>query len=168
VPINIGMDKLDLGHWVFPHQFNPDEWFGFIYRITELNTGREYVGKKQFFSNRTKSVVGRKNRKHYKKESDWRKYTGSSKELNLAIETNGKENYRFEIESLHKTKGSLHYQEVVVQINENVLRERLPNGIRKFYNGHISAVKFIPSESLPEEELMKKNVSPNAKINTTN
>jgi hypothetical protein len=153
--INIGMSDLDLGHWTFPHDFDPAEWFGFIYRITEINTGREYVGKKQFFSNRTKVVAGRKNRKHYKKESDWRKYTGSSKELNLSIEATGMINYKFNIESLHKTKGSLHYREVVVQITEDVLRTRLPSGIRKFYNGHISSVKFIPADVHPDEQDMK-------------
>lgn len=149
------MSELDLGHWTFPHTFDPADWFGFIYRVTEISTGRQYVGKKQFFSNRTKAVVGRKNRKHYKKESDWRKYTGSSKELNLSIEKTGMDNYTFNIESLHKTKGSLHYREVEVQITENVLRQKLPNGLRKFYNGHISSVKFIPADEHADEVGMK-------------
>lgn len=147
---------MDFGHWEFPYEFDPNEWFGFIYRITELHTGRQYVGKKQFHSNRTKVVKGRKNRKHYKKESDWKKYTGSSQELNKAIEEHGKENYKFQIESLHKTKGSLHYQEVVVQITEDVLRVRMPDGTRKYYNGHISAVKFIPPVEHLEESQMKR------------
>ena len=135
---------MELGHWNFPHEFDITEWVGFVYRITELNSGRQYVGKKQFFSNRTKRVAGKKNKKHYKKESDWKKYTGSSVELNKSIELYGMGNYQFDIESLHATKGTLHYREVEVQIKENVLRERLPNGTRKFYNGHISAVKFSP------------------------
>ena len=140
-----------MGHWEFPHEFNTEEWFGFVYRITELNTGRMYLGKKQFFSNLTKAVKGRKNRKHYKKESNWRKYTSSSTELNKAIELYGKENYRFQIISLHKTKGSLHYREVELQIMEDVLRTRLPTGTRKYYNGNISAVKFYPPAPLAEE-----------------
>jgi hypothetical protein len=142
---------MDLGHWQFPHEFKFEDWFGFIYRIIETPTGREYLGKKQFFSNRTKTVKGRKNRKHYKKESDWRTYTGSSKELNAAIELNGKENYQFLIVSLHKTKGSLHYREVEMQVFEDVLRKRLDNGIRKYYNGNISAVKFYPPEPHADE-----------------
>lgn len=142
---------MDLGHWIFPHEFNPEDWFGFVYRIIEVDTGREYIGKKQFFSNRTKTVKGRVNRKHYKKDSDWKKYTGSSKELNKAIEQNGKDRYIFKIESLHKSKGSLHYREVEVQIMENVLRAKLQNGNRKFYNGFISAVKFIPADVHEDE-----------------
>jgi hypothetical protein len=146
---------MDLGHWEFPHEFDSSEWFGFIYRIVEVSTGREYIGKKQFFSNRTKAVKGRKNRKHFKKESDWRTYTSSSKELNLSITTYGKENYRFLIVSLHKTKGSLHYREVEMQVTEDVLRTRLPCGTRKYYNGNISAVKFYPPSEHVDEVAMK-------------
>lgn len=142
---------MDIGHWSFPHEFNIEDWFGFIYRITEKHTGKEYVGKKQFFSHRSKIVKGKKNRKHYKKESDWKKYTGSSKELNIAIEQHGKENYHFKIESLHKTRGSLFYEEVYIQITEDVLRAKLPNNTRKYYNGHISSVKFLPPDKTQEE-----------------
>lgn len=147
---------MDLGHWNFPYEFNIEDWFGFIYRITDTVSNRQYIGKKQFQSNRTKVVKGRKNRKHYKKESDWKTYTGSSKELNAAIEEHGKDKFIFDIESLHKTKGSLHYKEVVTQINEDVLRARLPCGTRKFYNGNISAVKFYPPVEHPDEEKMKR------------
>jgi hypothetical protein len=146
---------MDLGHWEFPHTFNIEDWFGFIYRIVELPTGREYIGKKQFYSNRTKIVKGRKNRKHYRKESDWKTYTSSSKELNASIILNGKENYKFLIVSLHKTKGSLHYKEVEMQISEDVLRKKLDNGLRKYYNGNISAVKFYPPDEHADEIKMK-------------
>lgn len=142
---------MDFGHWSFDTDFSIEDWFGFLYRITELNTGREYIGKKQFFSERTKAVKGRKNRKHYKKESDWKTYTGSSIELNKSIDLYNKENYTFEIVSLHKTKGSLHYAEVELQILENVLREKLENGSKKYYNGHIAAVKFIPPDEHNEK-----------------
>jgi hypothetical protein len=148
---------MDLGHWQFPYEFDVNNWFGFVYRIIERNTGREYVGKKQFWSKRTKAVKGRKNRKHYSKESDWRTYTGSSIELNKAIEINGKDNYIFRIESLHKTRGSLYYREVQVQIFEDVLRVRMSNGIKKYYNGHIAAVKFTPPLDDPDELSMKND-----------
>ena len=151
---------MELGHWNFPHEFDITDWFGFIYRITELNTGRQYIGKKQFFSNRTKKVVGKKNRKHYKKESDWKKYRGSSVELNKSIEQLGMDNYRFDIESLHASKGTLHYREVEVQIMENVMRERLASGVRMYYNGHVSAVKFAPTPETLEESKMKRTTLP--------
>lgn len=148
--------KMELGHWEFFKEFNPDEWYGFIYRIIELNTGREYIGRKQFHSHLSKAVPGKKNRKHYKKESNWKKYTGSCAELNKSIEAHGKDNYKFIIESLHKSKGSLHYREAEVHFKEEVLRAKMDNGMRKYYNGQISAVKFIPVPELPEELEMRR------------
>ena len=147
---------MDKGHWQFQHDFDIEDWFGFIYRVTEKNTGKMYIGKKQFFSNRTKKVKGRVNKKHYKIESDWKKYTTSSVELNKSIELYGMDNYIFEIISLHKTKGSLHYREVEMQVFEDVLRARFDDGNRKYYNGNISAVKFIPPKIHSDEEKINK------------
>ena len=67
---------------------NIDDNFGFVYLITNLTNGRKYIGRKYFWSFR--KPPGKKRR--VKKESDWKKYTGSSKQLNEAIAKNGKEN----------------------------------------------------------------------------
>jgi len=140
------------GHWIFPIEFDHTEWFGFIYRITELSTGREYLGKKQFGKLQRKVIKGRKNRKHIHSESNWKEYTGSSIHLNEQIELNTKDNYKFEIVSLHKSKGSLHYAEVKIQIEEDVLRAYLPDGVtRKYYNKIINSVKYIPPDTHPDE-----------------
>jgi hypothetical protein len=144
------------GHWQFHKEFNPDDWFGFIYRITEKSTGMEYIGKKQFHSYTRKVVKDRKNRKLVKKESQWKTYTGSCERLNCQIELNGMDNYTFVIESLHKSKGSLSYAEVERQIKENVLKEKLPDGSSKFYNKQIAAVKFVPPEETPDERKTNK------------
>jgi Putative endonuclease segE, GIY-YIG domain len=144
------------GHWQFPKEFNHDEWFGFIYRITEKSTGMEYIGKKQFHSYTRRIVKGKKNRKLVKKESDWKTYTGSCERLNIQIELNGKDNYTFVIESLHKSKGSLSYAEVEKQIKENVLKEKFKDGSSKFYNKQIAAVKFVPPEETLEERKINK------------
>lgn len=142
---------MDIGHWEYQNEFNPAEWYGFIYRITEIDTGREYIGKKQFTKLRRKVIKNRKNKKHVRSESDWRDYTGSSVELNESIQTKGKSNYKFEIQSLHKTKGSLHYAEVHRQITEDVLRAKLPSGDRKYFNKCINSVKFLPPAEHSEE-----------------
>jgi len=146
---------MDLGHWQYPGEFDTDEWFGFIYRIIEKDTGMHYIGKKQFHSYLKKTVKGRKNKKSVVKENDWKSYTSSSVRLNVEMETKGIDNYLFLIESLHKTRGSLFYAEVERQISENVLTERFDDGRRKYYNGVISSVKFIPPPELPEEARMK-------------
>ena len=146
----------DKGHWEFPYDFEIEDWFGFLYRITEKSTNMEYVGKRQFHQHLRKTVKGRKNKKKVIKESDWKTYMGSSVRLNTSIATNGKDNYRFEIISLHKTRASLVYAEVKLQITEDVLRTRLPNGARKSYNGLISGIKFLPPEETAEEAKMKR------------
>ncbi len=146
---------MEMGHWNYPGEFDPEEWFGFIYRIVDLTTNKEYIGKKQFWSTQRKIVKGRKNRKIVQKPSDWRKYTSSSKHVNDAISETGKDNFLFLIESLHKSKASLHYGEVETQINEDVLRAKLPDGSRKYYNKMIANMKFLTPEELPEETKMK-------------
>ena len=143
---------MDYGHWIFNVNFELEEWFGFIYKITELDTGREYIGKKQFFNTTRKIIKGRKNRKKVVTESNWKKYTGSSEHLNLEISIKGKDNYKFEILSLHNSKGSLHYAEVEYQITNNVLRAVLDDGVTKrYFNRAVSGVKFIPPLETADE-----------------
>ena len=78
------------------------------------------------------------------KETNWQTYTSSSKHLNEQIQNNQINQFEFIIESLHETKASLYYAEVRLQVLEDVLRATLPNGERKYYNGQISGVKFLP------------------------
>lgn len=139
------------GHWQFTKEFDINQWFGFIYRITNLTNNKEYIGKKQFLSHRTKIIKGKKNKKHYTKESNWKVYTGSSKHLNLDIETIGKDKFKFEIISLHATRASLFYAEVRRHVFEDVLRAKMSSGERKYYNGIISSTKFLPPDETPEE-----------------
>jgi hypothetical protein len=87
------------GHWQYPDLIEISNWFGFVYRIVEISTGREYIGKKQFWSTSRKVVPGKKNRKVTRKESDWKTYTGSSVSLNAALTQHGIDNYSFFIES---------------------------------------------------------------------
>jgi len=135
----------DYGHWTFHKDFDPNEWFGFVYRIIENDTGRQYIGKKQFESIRRVKKKNRKNRVVKRKESNWKTYTGSSKHLNKSIEEKGIENYTFNIISLHETKGSLYYKEVKLQIEEDVMLSD------EYYNAQIGAVKFkVPKQTLKE------------------
>ena len=142
---------IDIGHWIFHTDFDPVEWYGFVYRITDLDTGKQYIGKKQFFDTRRKKVKGRKNRKIVKKESNWRTYTSSSTHLNKLLEEKGKDHFEFKIETLHETKASMGYAEINRQITENVLREKMPDGTRKYLNGLIGAVKYIPPDETEKE-----------------
>lgn len=147
---------MDLGHWEFDKEFDTDDWFGFVYRIIDLDTGQHYLGKKQFRNLTRKRIKNRKNRKSVYRESNWKEYTSSSTHVNAAIEARGKSRFRFIIESLHKTKGSLSYGEVRAQVTEDALRRRLPDGVTPmYYNRQISAVKYIPPVELTEELNMR-------------
>lgn len=143
----------DNGHWEYPGEFDVTEWFGFVYRIINNQNQKHYLGKKQFHSITRKKIKDRKNRKVIRKESDWRKYTGSSTYLNADIDEIGKENFTFLIESLHKTKGSLHYREIEMQVDEDVLRATVNEGTadRKYYNKMIGHIRFLPPEEHSEE-----------------
>ena len=139
------MEK-DYGHWNnLPTDFEPSNWFGFVYRITRKDTGRKYIGKKQIHSYRRKKVKGRKNRKRVITEAKWREYTGSCDELNLEIKTLGKEKFSFEVLKLCKTKGELTFSEVEYQIKNDVLTSLLEDGSREYYNSNIMSRWFSKS-----------------------
>ena len=136
------------GHWkpdlsLLGEDFDPLNFFGFIYRITLKDTGRSYIGRKQFIYTERKKVKGITNRKHIKKESDWKVYTGSCVELNIEIEKFGKEAFKFEILKFCHNKRDLGYTETKYQFLENVLEEKFSNGERKYYNSNIMNRWFI-------------------------
>ena len=72
-----------------------------------------------------------------KSESDWKKYYGSSDELNADRKEIGNEYFRREILSLHKTKGQVNYEETKQLFLNNVLTEALDDGGPLYYNSNI-------------------------------
>ena len=115
-------------------QFTSDDigdFYGFVYRITNLVTGYDYVGRKYFKTIRKlKPLIGRKNKRHKAKETDWRDYWGSSKRLLEDIEKHGKHNFKREIICLCDTRGQTNYMEAKIQFDEDVLlNENNYNGI---------------------------------------
>jgi len=127
------------GHWEVNWDFNPADWCGFVYLITNLKTNKKYIGKKFFTATTRKKVKNRINRKKVVKESKWKNYTGSSKMLNDDIALLGKENFDFAILSLHECRSSLAYAEVkrIVLTDALVLKE-------EYYNGLLPSIKYHP------------------------
>jgi len=121
--------------WTYnERQFTSDDigdFYGFVYRITNLVTGYDYVGRKYFKTIRKlKPLIGRKNKRHKAKETDWRDYWGSSKRLLEDIEKHGKHNFKREIICLCDTRGQTNYMEAKIQFDEDVLlNENNYNGI---------------------------------------
>jgi len=100
----------------------PEEYQGFVYQITELDTGMMYIGKKFFWKpkilpkNKT-----RKRRVRTRVESDWREYYGSNKLVIQLVEEKGRDNYKREILRMCKTKGECSYYEAKLQFENDVL-----------------------------------------------
>ena len=112
-----------------------NSFFGFVYRITNLQTGKQYIGRKYFVQKR-KPRTGTSKRR-VTSESDWKKYYGSSPELKADVKQFGRENFKREILSLHKSLGKVNYEETKQLFLNNVLQETLEDGSPKFYNSNI-------------------------------
>ena len=93
--------------------------YGFVYLITNDVDGKKYVGKKLFWSSKTKTV--KKKKKRFKVESDWAVYFGSNKELQEDVEKLGAENFTRQILRLCRSKGECSYYEAKLQFEKDVL-----------------------------------------------
>ena len=100
----------------------PEEYQGFVYIITELDTDKKYIGKKFFWKPKTLPVTKkRKRRVKTRVESDWRKYYGSSKEVQQLLELKGSDSFKRVILRLCKSKGECSYYEAKYQFDNDVL-----------------------------------------------
>ena len=97
----------------------PEQMIGFVYLITDLISGKKYIGKKNFYKPVTKMVKGKK--KKSKIESDWKAYFGSNKTLLEEIKTNGTDQYPRQILHFCKSKGTMNYMELREQIDRRAL-----------------------------------------------
>jgi len=128
--------------WLFENaqiEALPEDCVGFVYLITNLVTGRKYIGKKLAkFSKTTYKVVklknGNKKRKKIRSkiDSDWLTYYGSNDELNQDIQTLGQENFKREILYYCSSKAQCSYIEAREQFRHQVLESDA------YYNGQIS------------------------------
>ena len=128
--------------WLFENtqiETLPEDIVGFVYLITNLVTGRKYIGKKLAkFSKTTYKVVklknGNKKRKKIRSkiDSDWQDYYGSNEELKRDIENLGPEKFTREILYYCKSKAECSYIEAREQFRHQVLESDA------YYNGQIS------------------------------
>jgi len=116
----------------------PDDIVGFVYLITNITTGKMYVGKKLAkFAKTTYKVVklknGTKKRKKIRSKinSDWQQYYGSSPNLTEDINQLGTDNFKREILYYCKSKSECSYIEAREQFSRRVLESD------DYYNGHI-------------------------------
>jgi len=101
---------------------------GFIYIITQISTGKKYVGKKKLWFKKTalktvtlKSGIKRKKKIRSLVPSDWRTYYGSSDALKLEIEKCGVDDFKREIIAFAETESMLSYLEAKEQFTSDCL-----------------------------------------------
>jgi hypothetical protein len=95
----------------------PKGYAGFVYLITNSETGMKYIGRKYFWS--VRKLKGKTRRQ--RSESNWQDYYGSSKVLLEDLEKIGKEAFIRQMLSIHKTNGDVNYEEVKQQFIHDVL-----------------------------------------------
>jgi hypothetical protein len=125
--------RFDNGHWIFPEQMG--NGVGFIYIIRDNYLERFYLGKKLYYGH------GKLN---HGKESNWRKYTSSSKLLAEMLKERPKEEFDFVCLEQYKTKGTLSYSETW----SLCLVEAPTNS--KWYNKLIEKVSWNVKEPISE------------------
>ena len=127
--------------WLYQNQIVetlPEDCVGFVYIITNLSTGKKYIGKKlSKFSKTTYKTVklknGNKKRKKIKSkiDSDWQTYYGSNTQLNEDVNQLGSDKFTREILHYCKSKAECSYIEAKLQFEYRVLESD------DYYNGHI-------------------------------
>lgn len=112
--------------WKYWDTINPEDNFGFVYKITNLTDGKFYIGKKVFWNNKKHKLTkkqlaeqtgpGRKPTfEVIKTESDWQTYWGSNKQLLADIKSLGEDHFECLILKVCKTKKQLTYYEMHYQ-----------------------------------------------------
>jgi hypothetical protein len=135
---------MDTGHWLINENvYIHENMFGFIYEIANKVNFKKYIGKNQCIRKiKRKPLKGKTRNRIDHKESDWKTYTSSSKELNEDIQKYGKENFEFRILKVCGSKWELGYEEIKEQIARDVLRRN------DYYNGIINVRIGTPPKNL--------------------
>ena len=109
------------------------DFFGYVYCITNKQSGRKYIGRKYFQQHRKH----RGSRRKRTSESNWKAYYGSSKELAEDRKLLGNQAFTREILGLYTTSGKVNYEETRQLFLNNVLTESLDDGTPAYYNSNV-------------------------------
>jgi hypothetical protein len=125
-----------------------NEYYGFIYRITNTVNGYDYVGRKYFKTIKKRPPLkGKKNKRRETVETDWKDYWGSSARLVEDMAKLGKDKFTREIIHLCNSRGETNYMEAYYQFKEGVLlKENNYNGIIQIKLGKGSVKDLVIKE----------------------
>ena len=125
-----------------PYEDIPEDVLGFVYIITDNETGEKYIGQKRM--RKPKTLPKTKTRKRRVKtvgESDWRNYYSSSEVIKENVAGGDTDRYTREILRFGYAKADLAYLEMLEQVKRNVLLDdRYLNGIInvRIHKNHLS------------------------------
>jgi hypothetical protein len=125
-----------------------NNYYGFIYRITNTTNGHDYIGRKYFTTIKKRPPLkGKKNKRRETVETDWKDYWGSSARLVEDMARLGKDKFTREIIHLCKSRGETNYMEAYYQFKEGVLlKENNYNGIIQIKLGKGSVKDLVIKE----------------------
>lgn len=135
----------------------PEGCVGFVYKITNIKTGKFYIGRKSLYSTTKKKLTKVELAEHTKpgkkpkskmvtKESNWISYWGSNKLILEEIKNEGSGHFRREIIKFCFNKKQLTYWEMHYQCVEGVLLTD------KSYNDNVLAKFFRRDLTISLEE----------------
>lgn len=129
--------------WIVEEEDLPGKYFGFIYKITNLDNGKFYIGRKNFrtrrkrrFGKREIAKMEDKRGRKYEwviKESDWKTYNSSNKFLKEDIKAGA--SIKKEILHLVEDEIQMTYWETKYQFKNSVLENDTYNDniLGRFY-----------------------------------
>lgn len=139
-----------MSEWIADFPDDLEDYFGFVYQIIDVQTGRYYIGKKflwktvkmsqkkgrskkekeDIIKKLKKNKTGKLRTRYKKKESDWKEYWGSSNELLNDVYLYGEDRFERRILLFCKSKSECAYEELKEQMRRDVLDDPLSyNGI---------------------------------------
>jgi len=121
-----------------PKDFSSDDYYGFVYCITNTSNGKKYIGKKNLWSIQKRAPLkGKTNRRHRRIQTDWRTYYGSNKTLLSELEHLDPHTITREILHLCANKNQMTYYEMQEQFARNVLKD--PNYYNEYIGGRCTS-----------------------------
>ena len=115
----------------------PEGTFGFVYEVIHQPTGRKYIGKKVLeFNRKLPPLKGQKRKRSVVKESDWKTYYGSHKDIVTLIKEGKQQEFTREILQYVPSKKLLTYFECKYLFIKEVLEGNdyiNDNILAKFY-----------------------------------
>jgi hypothetical protein len=123
------------------------KYVGFVYVIIQQDSGRRYIGRKYFHTLRKEKGKA----KRVRRESDWKKYYGSSGDVKADVKALGKDKFQRIILSLHTTRGDCNYEEVKQQFKNDVLEDTI------YYNDNINGKWYRKSDHIVEGRIYNED-----------